>query len=48
MPNKANVNKKMGYDELQNHLINKRGGHIHRNKKKTILRKQKYRGAKNG
>lgn len=34
---------KMTNEELQLHLQARRGGHIHRDKSKTIARKQKYR-----
>lgn len=34
---------KMGQEELQNHLKNKRGGHIHLDKTKRIDRKKKYK-----
>lgn len=34
---------KMGKEELQNHLKNKRSGHIHLDKTKRIDRKKKYK-----
>lgn len=44
MPSNVRLNKKMGKEELQNHLVNKKGGHVHSDKTKKIYRKMKYKG----
>ena len=34
---------KMTPEELQAHLVNRKGGHVHANKKKQLDRKRKYK-----
>lgn len=43
MNNKRSPYHKMTREELSAHLHNRKGSHIHKNKKKVIKRKEKYK-----
>lgn len=42
MAKKSRIQFKMTKEELEAHLVNKKSGHVHKNKKKVIKRREKY------